>query len=120
MHDLQKRLKLSAFAKSLVDQHGWPLDEACDVAGLPVAEFIASAEAVPIANYMPRPCEIQQRAKDIRSGEIVLNKQSGKNWEQYRGEQKLLSMTEEQQRDAFDLAGTIDEDAAMVPGWFRG
>ena len=69
------------------------------------------------ASFIPTPAEVEVRAAAIRSGEVTVNEPSFRKWAARRDEQHRMTMDEDDQRDAFTLAGELPEDACVMPSW---
>ena len=69
------------------------------------------------ASFVPTPEEVEARAAAIRSGEVTVNEVSFRKWAEWRNEQHRMTMHEDDQRDAFTLAGELPEDVCPTPIW---
>ena len=112
MRHQEDRLQKSRCVKGLVDKHGWPIDTACREVSLSVADYLPDVKPYAINEFMPKPCEIRTMAAGIRSGKIAVSPTSVQRW---KGLREIQEYNDE--HDAYDLAGRIDDDAFTVPDW---
>ena len=99
---------------TFVRVHGLTTLDACELAGLPVTELGALHEPL---EWLPLPADIERMTKQIQLGDVVLNHERSGSWGKQVAERDRMSKSEQQQRDAFDLAGDLDDDAVVVPPW---
>ena len=69
------------------------------------------------ASYIPTPAEIEARAADIRSGEVVISEASARRWRELADAWERSEATEAERLDTFTLAGELPEDVCPTPIW---
>ncbi|MDV6030371.1 MAG: hypothetical protein F9B45_09745 [Phycisphaera sp. RhM] len=85
-------------------------DAACSIVGLPRVLFWGHTET-PI-KYLPTPDEIERATERIKAGELDTGKATRR-----RSMLNALTSVRDDDAEAFDLAGRIDEDDVTLPEW---
>lgn len=118
----------SAEANYLIKSCGWSPMLARETVGIDEAFHDKAAwidEFARCGSYMPTPTEIRRACEAFLSGEIKL----GRLQQEFRALQRDSMQHPEPTNDdaesiehanAYELAGTIKDDAAAVPAWFQG
>lgn len=102
----------------LLARCGWEVSLACEVVGISEPRFHRLEHLVSSAgliDFIPTPTEIEVATAAIRSGEIRLSDSSASRWRN----RELMEMAIEGHHGRYELAGTIPDDIAELPAWFR-